>query len=503
MDTMDQSPNESVRGNPAPALSHAEIRTIILGVLLAMFLAALDQTIIATALPTIGRELGDLEHLPWIVTVYLLTSTAVTPLYGKFSDSYGRRGTMLIGIVIFIIGSIACALAPNMIVLILARGLQGIGGGGLIALAQTIIADIVAPRERGRYQVYFASVFMTSSLLGPVLGGFFAEHLHWSVIFWINLPLGLVAFAIAFQSLKKLPRFERPHKLDLLGALLLVAATVALLLALSWGGLRYPWASLPILGLFAASLVLWGLFAVRMRLAPEPLIPPGVLHNPVVRMAVLAACFAMGTYIGLTIYLPVYFEAVRGLSASLSGLSLIPLMAGTVVGATLSGRTMAKVKHYKRLPTVGLLVAMAATGVLAMYGQSLSIVTVEIILAIISVGLGTVLPVTMVTTQNAVAPHQMGTATGTANFFRSLGGAFIVAIFGAIVLSGSGLSGAASFESLSVAAAQSGIDLADVFSHVFIAAIVGFGLSLAFLLALEERPLRGSAIKAAEAAVAD
>ncbi|MFL5205324.1 MAG: MDR family MFS transporter [Microvirga sp.] len=503
MDTMDQSPNESVRGNPAPALSHAEIRTIILGVLLAMFLAALDQTIIATALPTIGRELGDLEHLPWIVTVYLLTSTAVTPLYGKFSDSYGRRGTMLIGIVIFIIGSIACALAPNMIVLILARGLQGIGGGGLIALAQTIIADIVAPRERGRYQVYFASVFMTSSLLGPVLGGFFAEHLHWSVIFWINLPLGLVAFAIAFQSLKKLPRFERPHKLDLLGALLLVAATVALLLALSWGGLRYPWTSLPILGLFAASLVLWGLFAVRMRLAPEPLIPPGVLHNPVVRMAVLAACFAMGTYIGLTIYLPVYFEAVRGLSASLSGLSLIPLMAGTVVGATLSGRTMAKVKHYKRLPTVGLLVAMAATGVLAMYGQSLSIVTVEIILAIISVGLGTVLPVTMVTTQNAVAPHQMGTATGTANFFRSLGGAFIVAIFGAIVLSGSGLSGAASFESLSAVAARSGIDLADVFSHVFIAAIVGFGLSLAFLLALEERPLRGSAIKAAEAAVAD
>ncbi len=503
MDTMDQPPNESVRDTPAPALSHTEIRTIILGVMLSMFLAALDQTIIATALPTIGRELGDLEHLPWIVTVYLLTSTAVTPLYGKFSDSYGRRVTMLIGIVIFIIGSIACALAPNMIFLILARGLQGVGGGGLIALAQTIIADIVAPRERGRYQVYFASVFMTSSLLGPVLGGFFAQHLHWSVIFWINLPLGLLALTIAFHSLKKLPRFERPHKLDLLGALLLVAATVALLLALSWGGLRYPWASLPILGLFAASAGLWVLFAVRMRLAPEPLIPPGVLHNPVVRMAVLAACFGMGTYIGLTIYLPVYFETVRGLSASLSGLALIPLMAGTVVGATMSGRSMAKVKHYKRLPTVGLIVAMATTGVLALYGQSLSIVTVEIILAVISIGLGTVLPVTMVTTQNAVAPHQMGTATGTANFFRSLGGAFIVAIFGAIVLGASGLGGATSFESLGAVAAQSGVDLADVFSYVFMAAVVGFGLSLAFLLALEERPLRGGAVKAAEAVVAD
>ena len=503
MDTMDQSPNERLQGSPAPALSHAEIRTIILGVLLAMFLAALDQTIIATALPTIGRELGDLEHLPWIVTVYLLTSTAVTPLYGKISDSYGRRVTMLVGIAIFIAGSIACALAPTMFVLILARALQGVGGGGLIALAQTIIADIVAPRERGRYQVYFASVFMTSSLLGPVLGGFFAEHMHWSVIFWINIPLGLVALFIAYHSLKKLPRHDRPHRLDLLGAALLVAATVALLLGLSWGGIRYPWGSLPVLGLFAASLVLWGLFATRMRLAPEPMIPPGVLHNPVVRMAVLSACFGMGTYIGLTIYLPVYFETVRGLSASHSGLSLIPLMAGTVVGATLSGRSMAKVKHYKRLPIAGLLVAMATTGLLAAYGQSLSLVTVEIILAIISVGLGTVLPVTMVSTQNAVAPHQMGTATGTANFFRSLGGAFIVAIFGAIVIGGSGLSGAASFEALGAAAAQSGVDLAHVFSYVFVAALIGFGLSLAFLLALEERPLRGTAVKAAEAAIAD
>ncbi|WP_373696647.1 MDR family MFS transporter [Microvirga yunnanensis] len=503
METMDQSATAQPHGGPGTALSHAEIRTIIAGVILAMFLAALDQTIIATALPTIGRELGDLEHLSWIVTVYLLTSTAVTPLYGKLSDSYGRRGIMLTGIVIFVIGSIACALAPTMTILILARGLQGIGGGGLIALAQTIIADIVPPKERGRYQVYFASVFMTSSLLGPVLGGFIAEKLHWSMIFWINLPLGLIAFAIAYRSLRRLPRFERPHQLDLLGAVLLVAATVVLLLALSWGGIRYPWGSAPILGLILGSLVLWILFALRMKLAPEPLIPPGVLHNPVVRMAVLAACFGMGTYIGLTIYLPVYFEAVRGISASQSGLALIPLMAGTVVGATLSGRTMAKVKHYKRLPTAGLLVAMGTTGILAAYGQSLSLVTVEIILAVISIGLGTVLPVTMVTTQNAVAPHQMGTATGTANFFRSLGGAFIVAIFGAIVLGGAGLSGASSVESLSAVAAQSGVDLANVFSWVFIAAIVGFGLSLAFLLALEERPLRGNAIKAAEAVVAD
>jgi len=503
MDTMDQSPNEALRGQSAPPLSQAEIRTIIAGIMLSMLLAALDQTIIATALPTIGREFGDLEHLPWVVTVYLLTSTAVTPLYGKFSDSHGRRITMLIGIVVFILGSIACAVAPTMLILVLARGLQGLGGGGLIALGQTIVADLVAPKERAKYQVYFASVFMTSSLVGPVLGGFFAEHLHWSVIFWINLPLGAVAFFIAFHGLKKLPRHDRPHRLDLLGALLLVAATVSLLLALSWGGLRYPWGSLPILSLFAGSLVLWGLFALRMRLASEPLIPPGVLHNPVVRMGTLSACFGMGTYIGLTIYLPVYFEAVRGLSASLSGLALIPLMAGTVCGATLSGRTMAKVKHYKRLPVAGLAVAMAATGILAVFAKTLSITWIEVLLAVISIGLGTLLPVSTVAIQNAVAPHQLGTATGTANFFRSLGGAFIVAIFGAIVLAGMGLSGAASFETLAATAARSGIDLADIFAYVFAAAVIGFGLALAFLLAMEERPLRGSTVKAAEAAIAD
>lgn len=500
---MDQPAPQAARGHATPALSHAEIRTIIVGIMLAMLLAALDQTIIATALPTIGRELGDLEHLPWVVTVYLLTSTAVTPLYGKFSDSHGRRGTMLIGIVIFIVGSIACAVAPNMLVLILARGVQGLGGGGLIALAQTIVADIVAPKERGKYQVYFAGVFMTSSLAGPVLGGFFAEHLHWSVIFWINLPLGLLAFLLVFHSLKKLPRHDRPHRLDLLGAMLLVSATVSLLLALSWGGLRHPWLSLPIFGLIAGSLALWGLFAIRMRLAPEPLIPPGVLHNPVVRMGVLSTCFGMGTYIGLTIYLPVYFEAVRGLSASLSGLALIPLMVGTVCGATISGRSMAKVKHYKRLPVGGLFVAMVATGLLAALARDLPISAVEVLLAVISIGLGTLLPVSTVAIQNAVMPHELGTATATANFFRSLGGALIVAVFGAIVLSGSGLSGAASFESLGDVAARSGINIADVFAYVFAAAVAGFGLALAFLLAMEERPLRGGAVRAAEAAIAD
>jgi EmrB/QacA subfamily drug resistance transporter len=478
-------------------LTPAEIRSIVVGIMLAMLLAALDQTIIATALPTIGRELRDLEHLSWVVTAYLLTATAVTPLYGKFSDMHGRRVTLLIGIAVFIVGSVACALAPTMVTLILARGLQGLGGGGLIALAQTIVADIVPPRERGRYQVYFAAVFVTSSLLGPVLGGFFAEHLHWSVIFWINLPLGLLAAWMAFGSLRRLPRHDRPHKLDVPGAVLMVLATSGFMLALSWGGVRYPWGSAPVIGLFVASALLWAALVARLRLAAEPLIPPSVFRNPVVRMGTLSACFGMGTYIGLTIYLPVYFEAVRHLSASASGLALIPLMVGTVVGATLSGRSMARVAHYKRLPLAGLAAAILGTGVLVFFANGLSLAAVEILLALISVGLGTLLPVTTVAIQNAVKPHELGTATGTANFARSLGGAIIVAVFGAIILGGTGVSGEGlSLETLGAGAASSGADLAGVFSYVFAAACAGFLLALVFIALMEERPLRGGATPA-------
>lgn len=491
---MDQRTDEALQAAPAP-LSHRDVQSIIGGIIVAMFLAALDQTIIATALPTIGRELGDFEHMPWVVTAYLLAATAVTPLYGKFSDTHGRRITLLIGIATFVAGSLACALAPTMLVLILARLLQGLGGGGLISLAQTIIADVVAPRERGRYQVHIASVFVTSSLLGPILGGFIAEHLHWSVIFWINLPLGALAFVMTNSALKRLPRHDRRHRLDVLGAALLMGATVSLLLALNWGGIRYPWISPQILGLVAASMVIWALFALRLRAAREPLIPPAVLANPVVRMGMLSACFGMGTFIGLTIYMPIYFETVLGLSASNSGLALIPLMIGTVIGATVSGRLMPNVTHYKRIPMVGLVVAIGATAVLIAFARNLSLVGTEAVLACISLGLGTLLPVTTVAIQNAVVPHQLGTATAVANFFRQLGGALIVAVYGAIILAGSaGMGHGVALESL--AGAVRGVNLGGVFRWVFVAALGGFALAFAFLLGMEERPLRTAAARA-------
>lgn len=219
----------------APPLSLTEVRSIIWGVLLAMFLAALDQTIVATAMPSIGRDLGSMEYLPWVVTAYLVAATAVTPLYGKSSDIYGRRATLLVSISVFLVGSVLCALAPTMPMLVLARALQGLGGGGLLSLGQTIIADIITPRERARYQIYIAGVFVVASVTGPILGGLIAQYVHWSAIFWVNLPFGLAAFWLTYSLLRKLPRHERPHRLDVLGAGLMVGATITFMIGLNWG----------------------------------------------------------------------------------------------------------------------------------------------------------------------------------------------------------------------------------------------------------------------------
>src|SRR4051794_3723044 len=321
--------------------------------MLAMFLSALDQTIVATALATIGRAYGDVESLTWVVTAYLLAATVVVPIYGKLSDIHGRRPALLVGIAIFVAGSVACALAPTMPALVAARALQGLGGGGLIALSQTIVGDAVAPRERGRYQGYFGAVFASASIAGPVLGGVFAEHLHWSLIFWINLPLGLIAFAISGRALKALPRHERPHKLDLLGAALMVSATVSLLLALDWGGVRYAWASPQIVGIGGTAIFLFALFGARLSIAEEPFISLDIIiRNRVVLAAIGCASFAYGTIIAVAIYTPVYFEGVLHLTASEAGLALIPFMGGVVIGSTVAGRLMAKLTHYKRLGVI-------------------------------------------------------------------------------------------------------------------------------------------------------
>jgi len=483
--------NRSTSHSP---MAHSDIRTIVIGVGVAMFLGALDQTIIAAALPAIAKELGSFDAISWVASIYLLTATAVTPLYGKFSDIKGRRAALTLAVAVFVAGSIACALAPSMGWLIAARALQGLGGGGLISLAQTIVADIVAPKERGRYQIYFASVFLLSSLLGPTLGGFFTQHLHWTLIFWINLPLGALAFLMSNAALKRLPRHDRPHRLDVLGALLLVAATVTLMLALHDGGTAYAWTSPRILGLLGASGALWLFFVWRIRTAFEPLIPLSVLGNDVVARATVAASCGMGAYIGLSIYLPVYFQSSRGMSTTESGLWLIPLMVGTVVGATIAGQLMGRIVHYKRVPAIGLFVAALGAVVLTLWADALPLAAFGTVLALISIGLGTVLPTTTVAIQNAVELHELGTATGTMNFFRQLGSAVTVAIFGAL-LNASGFG---------EAALNAGAVLpSGGFTSIFAATAIGFGIAFVFIMWMKERPLRSSSRHAAEAVVAD
>jgi len=470
-------------------LTHPEIRAIVLGIMLAMFLGALDQTIVATALPTIGRHFGNISDLSWVVTAYLLTGTAVTPLYGKLADIHGRRVLMLKAIGIFVAGSVACAMAPSMTALVLARAFQGLGGGGLMALAQTIIADIVSPRERGRYQGYIGAVFATSSVGGPVLGGFLTEHIDWSLIFWINLPLGLIALGMTSSVLRRVPFHPRKHRLDIIGALLMMSAAIALLLALSWGGRSYEWISPQTGALLLTSAILWGLFAWRLVSTKEPFLPLTVLGNPVVRCATLAGACNMGTLVGMTIFVPLYFEVVLHLSASQSGMALIPLMAATVMMSTITGRLMMHVTRYKRMSLAGLAISIVSLVPLAIWPGSMPTSLVLLQLFIIGCGLGTVFPVSTVCMQNAVSRSQMGVATGAANFFRALFSALVVAVLGAIVLGG--LGGVAGMSVEMLARTASAPELAYAFRFVFLACALVLSFGMAFLISMEERPLKG------------
>jgi len=469
-------------------IDHAVVRAVVAGIMLAMFLSALEQTIVAPALPAIGRSLGGVDELSWVVTAYLLAVTATTPLFGKLSDIYGRRVVLLWAIGIFVGGSIACALAPTIWTLVFARGLQGIGGGGLLPIAQTIIADLLSPQERPAVQGRTSVMFMSASILGPVLGGFLTDKLHWSLIFWINLPLGAVALVMSERALRQLPRNERPHQLDIIGAALMVGAGVLLMLALARGGTHYPWRSAIIIVLLAGSALLWGLFAARLLTAREPFIPLTILRDRVTSTITCAAFFGVGTIIGITIYTPLYCETVLGFSASSSGLALIAFMAGTVVGSLTAARLMVRLAHYMRVPLLALLFALMALGALAADPGNQSVARLVFLLFVLGCGVGPMYPMSTIVMQNAVKPHQLGTATGTLNFFRTLGGAIIVAVFGAIVL-GSATDGGAVVTLERLAAAHS--DLAPAFRSVFIAAMICLATAFCSLLAVEERPLYG------------
>lgn len=479
-------PPESVAA-PAPhALTHAEVRAIVLSLMVAMFLTALDQTIVATALPTIGRQFRNVSDLSWVITAYLLSSTAVAPVFGSLSDVYGRRAMMIAALGLFLAGSIACAAAPNILVLVLARFLQGLGGGGILPLVQTVLADLIAPRERARYQAFFSMVWVTAGVGGPVLGGAIAEHLHWSVIFWINVPLVLLAFAVLLPRMRKLPVHHRPRKLDWVGGLLLMAAAMAFLLVLTWGGNALPWRSPPLLVLLGLALLLAGIFVRRARRVAEPFLPLPLLTGPVVPLAFTAAACAIGTMVGLTVHLPIYYELVYHLSASEAGLALIPIVALSVPGATAAGRVMMHMKRYKWIAVVGLSLGAFASALLAAV-TPLPLWQLLVLLSVAALGLGTTFPVTVVSVQSAVARHVVGTVTGAMNFFRSLMAAVAVALFTAILLAALG-GVTSSLDQLDLTSTPS-VDMVAAFRYVFLAAAILLGIGALAVAAMQERPL--------------
>jgi EmrB/QacA subfamily drug resistance transporter len=462
---------------------------IIVGVLVPVFMGSLDQTILASALPTIGRDLGDAQSLPWLITAYLIASTAATPLYGKVSDIHGRRFTMLIAIAFYMTGSLICALAPDMTVLILGRALHGLGGGGLQTMGIVVLGDIATPKNRAKYYAYFSIVYTTAGGLGPALGGFLSDHLHWSAIFWLNLPLGILAIMLAQTCLRRLPRHERPHRLDFIGALLIVTASVAFMLALDLGGVSYSWTSPTIMSFVAAALVLGLGFVYRLRTAPEPLIPISILRDPVARCATLASTFGWGAIIGLNIFLPMYVQSVMGLSATSAGLSLVVLMVTLNMSAGLSAPIVGWVRHYKTVPMIGLVVTIGAVGVLAWQAKTLTPFTFQVLLFTIGVGFGPLVTVVTVALQNTVPSHQFGTAVGVMNFTRMLYTTFLIAGFGAVVVPGMSSHG---FEltARGQSAALSADHAAQSFTWAFFAAAASLALAAVALFLLEEKPLR-------------
>ncbi|HEY0524788.1 MAG TPA: MDR family MFS transporter, partial [Stellaceae bacterium] len=411
---------------------HRDRLVILVGLMLGMFLAALDQTIIATALPRISSDLHGVEHLSWIVSSYLLTSTAATPIYGKLSDLYGRKAMLQVAIVIFLLTSALCALSATMPQLIAFRALQGLGGGGLIAMAHATIADVISPRERGRYQGYIASTFAAASVLGPVLGGLFVDHLTWRWVFWINLPIGIGALVMAQITLRRLVVRRLRHRIDYPGALLIVAAVLCVLLVTTTGGNEVPWTSPVIAGLTAAALVFGVLAVVQELRTSEPILPPRLFQNRVYLVANLINVLVTVSLLGSITFLPLFLQLVYGLGAGDSGLMLMPLTISQVVGAISTGRLVAATGRYKIFPVLGVACTGAGMILLSAAGGSLLLAGVAMVLC--GIGTGLVMPVMLVAVQNAVDVRDLGTATSSISFFRSMGGSFGVALFGAVLI---------------------------------------------------------------------
>jgi EmrB/QacA subfamily drug resistance transporter len=426
--------------HPEGERSHAEIMVVMSALMLGMLLAALDQTIVSTALPRIASDLHGLNKLSWVATAYLITSAISTPLYGKIGDMFGRKKVFQSAIVIFLIGSALCGLAQSMNQLVLFRALQGIGAGGLISLIFAIIGDIVPPRQRGRYQGYFGAVFGVASVAGPLLGGFFADA-HtilgvsgWRWIFYINLPLGLIALAAVAARLH-LPVHRQEHKIDFLGAALLAISVMSLILVSVWAGVEYAWSSWQIIGLLVSALFFGAAFIIQERRAPEPVIPLHLFKNDIFRVSVILSGLAGVAMFASILYIPEYQQVVRGYTPMKSGLLTIPLVFGLFGASLISGRLISKFGKYRLFPIIGTLILSTGLFLFSHLSLSTSQIMLSIWMIIVGFGLGCFMQVPILAVQNAVERKQLGTATATTTFSRTIGSSFGGAIFGTVLTS--------------------------------------------------------------------
>jgi EmrB/QacA subfamily drug resistance transporter len=420
----------------AAPFTHEEIVRVMWGIGLCIFLSALDQTIVVPSVPAMAADLTGFGQLAWIVSVYLLTSTAATPILGKLSDLYGRRATLLASVAIFTAASALCAVSATLPQMVLFRGLQGIGGAGLIAMAHATMADIAAPRERGRYQVYLSGTWGAASIVGPTLGGYLTDHLSWRAIFWINLPLGLLAFVLTQQTLAILPRRPRQSApIDLPGAIFLIAAVTAGLLLLGWGGNDYDWTSPTIIGLGTVAAISLALLTITERIVPEPLLPARLFVNPVVRSGfALSLCNAI-CMMGTTFLLPLYFQFLRGADASSSGIRLMPFLLAFVVLSYVGGRLARRLGRTKWLMVLASAITGIGLALMATTDETTSIAISSAYIVIVGGGIGLIQPCITMTVQNAVEIRDLGIATSGTLLFRMIGGAFGATLVGTIVVS--------------------------------------------------------------------